>query len=129
MLLVLLTVSRKVATSHQTQPNSTNPIVVKSESEFTGKVAGIADGDTATVLDDEYATQIIVIDALAKLRVRGETLCVVPQNLIEFWVVATRQFCENTNIRLTKNNAPAKLFSDKPKLFLNLGLGFSERVF
>ncbi|MDQ3749904.1 MAG: hypothetical protein M3367_12985 [Acidobacteriota bacterium] len=52
MLLVLFTVSRKVATSQQTQPNSTNPIVVKSESKFTGKVAGIADGDTATVLDE-----------------------------------------------------------------------------
>ena len=34
--------------------------------------------------------QLLAIDALAKLRTQGETLCVVPQNLIEFWAVATR---------------------------------------
>lgn len=28
--------------------------------------------------------------ALAKLRSRNETLCIVPQNLVEFWAVATR---------------------------------------
>ena len=29
-------------------------------------------------------------NALTVLRLRGETLCVAPQNLIEFWAVATR---------------------------------------
>ena len=31
-----------------------------------------------------------VLDVLDFLRRRGETLCIVPQNLIEFWAVATR---------------------------------------
>lgn len=35
------------------------------------------------------------IDALAKLRGLGETLCVLPQNLIEFWAVATRPITAN----------------------------------
>jgi hypothetical protein len=34
-------------------------------------------------------------NALAKLRVRNETLCIVPQNLIEFWAVATRPINKN----------------------------------
>lgn len=40
-------------------------------------------------------SQQTVIDALAKLRTRGETMCVVPQNLIEFWAVATRPIASN----------------------------------
>ncbi len=39
--------------------------------------------------------QQTAIDALAKLRTQGETLCVVPQNLIEFWAVATRPIASN----------------------------------
>ena len=39
--------------------------------------------------------QQTAIDALARLRTRGETLCVVPQNLIEFWAVATRPIASN----------------------------------
>lgn len=35
------------------------------------------------------------IDALAQLRRGGETLCVIPQNLIEFWAVATRPISSN----------------------------------
>lgn len=35
------------------------------------------------------------IEALAKLRSDGETLGVVPQNLIEFWAVATRPLSAN----------------------------------
>jgi predicted nucleic acid-binding protein len=33
--------------------------------------------------------------ALAVLRHRGDTLCIAPQNLIEFWAVATRPRSEN----------------------------------
>ena len=33
--------------------------------------------------------------ALAKLRQRNESLCIAPQNLIEFWAVATRPRTEN----------------------------------
>lgn len=37
----------------------------------------------------------LAIDAVAELRGRGERLCVVPQNLIEFWAVATRPAAAN----------------------------------
>ena len=33
--------------------------------------------------------------ALAALRLRGEALCIAPQNLIEFWAVATRTRDDN----------------------------------
>ena len=35
------------------------------------------------------------LDAVDVLRGRGEELCVVPQNLIEFWAVATRPLSAN----------------------------------
>ena len=35
------------------------------------------------------------LDALAALRQRGEELCILPQNLYEFWVVATRPLSVN----------------------------------
>ena len=34
-------------------------------------------------------------NALAALRLRGEALCVAPQNLMEFWAVATRSREDN----------------------------------
>ena len=37
----------------------------------------------------------IVENALAKLRSRQETLCIAPQNVVEFWSVATRSASEN----------------------------------
>jgi len=33
--------------------------------------------------------------AVATLRLQGEVLCVAPQNLMEFWAVATRSVAEN----------------------------------
>jgi predicted nucleic acid-binding protein len=39
--------------------------------------------------------QQTAIDTLALLRKRGETLCTLPQNLIEFWAVATRPIASN----------------------------------
>ena len=39
--------------------------------------------------------QSAAIDSLSLLRTQGETLCVVPQNLIEFWAVATRPLSAN----------------------------------
>ncbi len=39
--------------------------------------------------------QMTAVTALATLRTQGETLCVVPQNLIEFWAVATRPISAN----------------------------------
>ena len=35
------------------------------------------------------------LDATASLRMQGDTLCIVPQNLYEFWVVATRPVSAN----------------------------------
>jgi hypothetical protein len=34
-------------------------------------------------------------DAVAELRRQGETLCLVPQNPYEFWVVCTRPVAQN----------------------------------
>jgi predicted nucleic acid-binding protein len=35
------------------------------------------------------------LNAVSSLRLRGEDLCIVPQNLIEFWAVATRPHSAN----------------------------------
>jgi predicted nucleic acid-binding protein len=35
------------------------------------------------------------VDAVSALRTRGEDLCIVPQNLVEFWAVATRPLSAN----------------------------------
>lgn len=55
LLLVLFTISCQVAPVQKEQPRRANPIAINSENAFSGKVVGIADGDTATVLDDANA--------------------------------------------------------------------------
>lgn len=35
------------------------------------------------------------LNAVSTLRMRGEDLCIVPQNLVEFWAVATRPLSAN----------------------------------
>jgi len=66
-----------------------------------------------------------VLDALDKLRQDGETLCIVPQNLIEFWAVATRPRASN-GLGMTFDEAMNELSSlknlfvlllDEPGLF------------
>ncbi len=37
----------------------------------------------------------VAVDALTALRWQGEKLCVIPQNIIEFWAVATRPAANN----------------------------------
>ncbi|HEY7327411.1 MAG TPA: type II toxin-antitoxin system VapC family toxin [Gemmataceae bacterium] len=37
----------------------------------------------------------LALDALAELRRQGDTLCIVPQNIYEFWVVCTRPVAQN----------------------------------
>ncbi len=54
--------------------------------------------------------------AYAFLRKQGETLCIVPQNLIEFWAVATRPTDVN-GLGLTLNEAEQE-FSLLKRLFL-----------
>ncbi len=42
------------------------------------------------MLDAGSPQQTAAVEALSRLRTQDETLCVFPQNLIEFWAVATR---------------------------------------
>lgn len=42
-----------------------------------------------------HAMHQLAVDAVAELRHQGETLCLVPQNLYEFWVVCTRPAAQN----------------------------------
>jgi hypothetical protein len=71
----------------------------------------------STLVDSNLPTRLaqpshplhqIALDALAVLRLRGEQLCLVPQNLYEFWVVATRPVAQN-GLGLTAAEALAEL--------------------
>jgi predicted nucleic acid-binding protein len=55
------------------------------------------------------------LDALEVLKKQGEDLCIVPQNLYEFWVVATRPLAAN-GLAMSIVEAEAELTSIK-KLF------------
>ncbi len=46
-------------------------------------------------IDDGHAAQPVVNNGLLALRSQGETLSIFPQNLIEFWPVATRPIANN----------------------------------
>ncbi|HSS19827.1 MAG TPA: PIN domain-containing protein [Pyrinomonadaceae bacterium] len=46
-------------------------------------------------IDDGHVAQPIAQSALLELRDRGETPAIFPQNLIEFWAVATRPVVNN----------------------------------
>src|SRR5262245_53700487 len=59
------------------------------------------------------------LDALDALRQQGEELCIVPQNLYEFWVVATRPLTAN-GLGMSPMQAEAELSSIKQLFrFLN----------
>jgi hypothetical protein len=54
--------------------------------------------DTNVLLRHAKATDPdhpVVTAAVTALLGQGETLCIVPQNLYEFWVVATRPLASN----------------------------------
>ena len=65
------------------------------------------------------------LDAVTTLRAEGEELCVVPQNLIEFWVVATRPRAVNglemktshAAIELARIKSLFRLLPDTPSVF------------
>jgi predicted nucleic acid-binding protein len=61
------------------------------------------------------------LKAVVSLRRNGEELCVVPQNLIEFWAVATRPLDAN-GLGLTVDEASAELRRIKAlfRLYLDL---------
>jgi predicted nucleic acid-binding protein len=46
-------------------------------------------------LHPEHPHHLATENALTALRLRRETLCLAPQNLVEFWAVATRPRGEN----------------------------------
>lgn len=46
-------------------------------------------------IDPAHPMNAIAVQALTTLRGQGEQLCIVPQNLIEFWSVYTRPFERN----------------------------------
>src|SRR5262245_35992465 len=50
----------------------------------------------------------VAVDAVNALQVRGDMLCLVPQVLYEFWVVATRPVAAN-GLGLTAAQADAEL--------------------
>ncbi len=77
LLIVLFTISCKFIETEQTQTqsNSANSIYVNSENQFVGKVVGIADGDTATVLDKsnaQHKIRLLGIDAPEKAQAFGQ---------------------------------------------------------
>jgi predicted nucleic acid-binding protein len=58
----------------------------------------------------------LAIDAVDGLRQKGEQLCVVPQNLYEFWVVCTRPISQN-GLGMTPNQVDAEI-SQLERIFL-----------
>ncbi len=65
--------------------------------------------------------------ALAGLRKQGEELCIIPQNLIEFWAAATRPLAEN-GLGLTVDEAAREIKKLKRlfKLLFDLPVIFAE---
>ena len=67
--------------------------------------------DTSVIIRTIHTTsphQQIAIDALDALRQQKEIICILPQNLIEFWAVATRPIASN-GLGLTIAQAKAKI--------------------
>ena len=64
------------------------------------------------------------VDAVATLRLKGEDLCLAPQNLYESWVVATRPVGENrlgwdvakARSELSQLKAMFRMLSDTPNI-------------
>lgn len=77
LFFILFAVSCERATIRPTpKPERTNIAnVQKSENEFSGKIVGIADGDTATVIDDsntQHKIRLMGIDAPEKSQAFGQ---------------------------------------------------------
>ena len=67
--------------------------------------------DTSVLIRTVHANssfQQIALDALDELRKQKETLCIIPQNIIEFWVVATRPTASN-GLGLTVEETKARI--------------------
>jgi predicted nucleic acid-binding protein len=72
-----------------------------------------------------HAMHRTAVDAVAELHRQGETLCLVPQNLYEFWVVCTRPAAQNglgftpaaAQAELSRLKALFTLLDDTPSVF------------
>lgn len=76
-------------------------------------------------IDDGHVAQPIAQNGLFALRDRGETLSIFPQNLIEFWAVATRPIANNglglsiasAEVEVISLKALFALLPDTPEIF------------
>ncbi|HTU22405.1 MAG TPA: PIN domain-containing protein [Gemmataceae bacterium] len=67
----------------------------------------------------------LALDAMAELRRQGETLCLVPQNIYEFWAVCTRPTAQNglgmspaeAQAELTRLKSLFTILDDTPAIF------------
>jgi len=69
-------------------------------------------------IDDGHAAQPVAENSLLVLRDDGETLSIFPQNLVEFWAVATRPLANN-GLGWSIDRAEQEL-ADLEKLFVVL---------
>src|SRR5262245_49305254 len=77
--------------------------------------------------DDGSPDQSVAERALSTLRLRGDIPCITPQNIIEFWAVATRPVDANgfgwttqrtvTEVEQLRNKFP--ILSDSPQILPN----------
>ena len=85
--------------------------------------------DTSAVLrinDPDSSAHLETVDALNKLRQRGEILIIFPQVLVEFWVVATRRPKAVNGLGFSTKRAETEL-RDLQNIFTVLPE--SERIF
>jgi predicted nucleic acid-binding protein len=75
-------------------------------------------------LHREHPHYALAHNAIAALRLHRETLCIAPQNLIEFWAVATRSRDDN-GLGMAHARAAAEL--EALRRFFQV-LPYSERV-
>lgn len=60
------------------------------------------------IADPNNPQNSVAAESVKRLLAKGETLCVVPQNIYEFWVVATRPLANN-GLGMTTQQAKTKL--------------------
>lgn len=74
-LIALLSISCEIAPIRENQSTSPGSITAESGNEFSGKVVGVADGDTVTVLDAgnvQHKIRMLGIDAPEKRQAFGQ---------------------------------------------------------
>jgi len=70
-------------------------------------------------VNSEDSQHAKAVDSLRLLRIDGHILSLVPQNLYEFWVVATRPLAVN-GLSMTSDEARTELEQFSPPLFMRL---------